>query len=77
MLFQCVNAAIIAVVNSGRSKHPLAMHYTHPLYLLAAVNNFSFYCTHIPGKSNVAADALSRNNIPLFLQAQPPSCRGM
>lgn len=71
ILFQCDNAAVVAIVNSGRSKHPLAMHYTRLLYLLAAAYNFSFRCSHIPGKSNVAADALSRNNTPLFLQTNP------
>ena len=71
VLFQCDNAAVVAIVNSGRSKHPLAMHYTRLLYLLGAVHNFSFLCRHIPGKYNVAADALSRNNNSLFLQTHP------
>ena len=71
VMFRCDNAAVVAIVNSGRSKHPLAMHYTRLLYLLGAVYNFLFHCTHIPGKNNVAADALSRNNTPLFLQTNP------
>ena len=71
ILFQCDNAAVVDIVNSGKSKHPLAMHYTRLLYLLGALYNFSFLCQHIPGKYNVAADALSRNNNPLFLQTHP------
>ena len=71
VMFRCDNTAVVAIVNSGRSKHPLTMHYTRLLYLLGAVYNFSFHCTHIPGKNNVAADTLSRNNTPLFLQTNP------
>ena len=40
VLFRCDNAAVVAIVNSGRSRHPLAMHYTCLLYLLGAVYNF-------------------------------------
>jgi hypothetical protein len=37
--FRCDNAAVVAIVNSGRSKHPLVMHYTRILYLLGACFN--------------------------------------
>ena len=31
VLFRCDNAAVVAIINSGQSKHPLAMHYTRLL----------------------------------------------
>ena len=75
VLFRCDNAAVVAIVNSGRSKHPLAMHYTRLLYLLGAVFNFSFKSVHIAGRDNVAADGISRNNSSLFLQITPAAER--
>ena len=71
ILFRCDNAAVVAIVNSGRSKHPIAMHYTRLIYLLGAVFNFSFQSSHIAGKDNTAADAISRNNYAFFLQLTP------
>lgn len=72
--FYCDNAAVVAIVNSGRSKHPLAMHYTRLLYLVGAVYNFTFRSSHIAGKLNIAADALSRNQSSTFLQMVPRAC---
>ena len=46
----------------------------HPIQLLvffAAKYNFWFTAAHIPGKNNVIADALSRNNLSL-LRSQAP-----
>ena len=71
ILFRCDNAAVVAIVNSGCSKHPIAMHCTRLVYLLGAVFNFSFQSSHIAGKDNIAADAISRNNHALFLQLTP------
>ena len=34
----------------------------------------SIRAVHIPGKDNVRADALSRNDFPRFLQAAPDAC---
>ena len=75
VLFRCDYAAVVAIVNSGRSKHPLTMHYTRLLYLLGAVFNFSFKSVHIAGRDNVAADAISCNNSSLFLQITPAAER--
>ena len=54
ILFRCDNAAVIATVNSGRSKKTLTMHYTRLLFLLGAIFNFSFSAVHIAGKDNEA-----------------------
>ena len=47
------------------------MHFLRCLPFYAANYRFTFEAAHIPGTQNVAADAISRNNIPLFLSLQP------
>jgi hypothetical protein len=42
------------------------LYYTQLLYLLGAVFNFGFHLSHIAGKDNIAADAISQ-----FLQIYP------
>ena len=71
VLFQCDNAAVVAIINSGRSRNSLAMHLARALFLLGAAFKFTFRATHIAGVCNRAADALSRNNFPFFLQISP------
>lgn len=70
---ECVtdNAAVVAIVNSGKSEDMLAMHLMRCLFFFTATWQITVHATHIPGKQNVAADALSRNNLPLFFQEVP------
>ena len=50
-------------VNSGRSKMDGAMHLLRCLsFFFSQVG----ICRHIPGTQNGAADALSRDDLPLF-----------
>ena len=55
----CVNAAVVAIVNSGKSRNDLVMHLMRCLF---------FFLTQFDILDNTAADALSRDNLPLFLQ---------
>ena len=64
----CDNAAVI---NSGWSKHGVTMHLMRCLSLFSAQFNVTMRGEHIPGKQNVAADALSRGSLPLFFQQFP------
>ena len=53
------NAAVVAIVNSGRSKQSdLANHLMRTLVFIKARFNIVLYATHLPGKQNEAADAL-------------------
>lgn len=71
----CDNAAVVAIINSGRSKDKLAMHILRCLFFFTAHFNVSLFAQHLPGRENVAADALSRDNLPLFLQQVPRAKR--
>ncbi len=63
---KCDNTAVVAIVNSGRSKMDRAMHLMRCLSFFLAWWDVSFVCEHIPGVDNGAADALSRDSLSLF-----------
>ena len=60
----CDNAAVVAIVQSGRSKHPSVMHLMRSLSLFTAGYNIRLLDKHFPGREIGAADALSRGNLP-------------
>ena len=71
ILARCDNAAVVAIMNSGTSKHPFAMHLMRSLFFIAACFHFTISATHIPGVDNVAADALSRIEFSRFFRQVP------
>ena len=64
----CDNVAVVAIINSGRSKDDRAMHLMRCLTFFLAHHSTNIFAEHLPGKDNVAADALSRDSLPLFHQ---------
>ncbi len=72
---KCDNAAVVAIVNSGRSKMDRAMHLMRCLSFFLAQWDVSFMCEHIPGVDNGAADALSRDSLSLFQNLVPEAAR--
>ena len=68
---RCDNMAVVSVVNSGRSQDKTLMHLLRCLFFMAAHFQVHVRASHIPGVKNVAADALSRNDLPRFLQVVP------
>ena len=71
IIFMCDNLVITSAIASGTSKPPDIMSLLRQLFFCSAEHNFSTTAKHIPGKSNVIADALSRFNIQVFCQAAP------
>ena len=71
----CDNGAIVDVVNSGYSRDRDMMHLLHCLFFISEHHHFLIEAVHLPGKRNNAADALSRNNPPQFLQVVPEAQR--
>ena len=67
----CDNAAVVAIIRTGRSKHPTVSYLMRSLSLVGAVYETTLVAQHLPGKQNGAADALSRGNLPVFFQQVP------
>ena len=65
------NAAVVGVVNTGKAKDPTLMHLLRCLFFIASHYSVHVHATHIPGQTNAAADALSRNRLSSFLQVVP------
>ena len=60
------NAAVVSIVNTGRSKDTLAMHLMRCLSFFMARFAFVVRAEHVPGRDNGAADALSCDRLTLF-----------
>ena len=67
----CDNDAVVTVINSGYSREPFLMHLLRCIFFLLAQFDFSLIAAHIPGRLNVLADAISRNNAAFFLSSYP------
>ena len=73
--FNCDNMAVVDLLRSRTSKDTLIMHLLRCLSFYAAFYRFNFESRHIPGSQNTAADAISRDNVPLFLSLVPQATR--
>ncbi len=73
VLCRCDNMAVVAIINLGRSRMDKAMHLMRCLSFFLARWDVALVCKHIPGTDTGAADALSRNSLPLFQQLVPES----
>lgn len=75
VIIQSDNAAVVAAFASGLAKDTTLMHLLHCLHSFLAHYDVHVVARHLPGRENTAADALSRNNLPVFfrchLQANP------
>lgn len=71
ILFYCDNLATVHIIAKGRSKETNIMKLMRKLTMCAATYNFAVYSEHLPGKSNVIADALSRLQMNKFRLLAP------
>lgn len=69
--FHSDNMAVVATLNNRSARSPLLMHQLRCFAFYAAYFRFNFSAEHVPGAMNTAADAISRNNLPLFLSLFP------
>lgn len=63
---RCDNAAVVAIIKSGKSKDDRVMHLMRSLFFFLAHHKVVLSAEHLPGVMNGAADALSRDNEKLF-----------
>lgn len=63
ILCRCDNMAVVHLLHTRSSKHYTIMHLLRSLHFFLACR---LSATHIPGKFNVLADALSRNHLQVF-----------
>ena len=71
VIVHCDNMGTAAVVNSGYSKVAAVMHLLRCLFFIRARFQFALEAVHTPGVQNSWADAVSRNNVNLFLSQAP------
>ncbi|XP_055353021.1 uncharacterized protein LOC129598954 [Paramacrobiotus metropolitanus] len=71
LTFYSDNSAVVSTWKSFSSRHCGVMDLIRRIYFTAARHNFHVRIVHIPGKDNLAADALSRNRLDLFRQLVP------
>ena len=64
-------AAVSAIAQPGSARDPILAHLSRCLHFLAAAWSFDIEATHVPGRCNDAADALSRNELHRFFNVVP------
>ena len=69
--FHSDNTAVVAVLHKCSSRHSPLMHLLWCLYFYAAYYKFEFVAHHVPGATNTAAYAISRNNLSLYFSLVP------
>ena len=67
----CDNAAVVAAVNKGSARDPALMRLIRLLTLLCTILNITVTARHLPGVQNASADALSRNELPVYFCLNP------
>lgn len=69
--FHSDNEAVVSVINHQSARDPLLCHLMRCIFYTSAALDFDTVARHTPGVKNVAADALSRNNLPAFFLQVP------
>ena len=72
--FHSDNLAVVTILNTRTARTPPLVHLLRCFSFYCAHFGIHYSAVHVPGANNTAADALSRNNLPLFssLVAQTP-----
>lgn len=66
------NISLVHILNKQSAKSPRVMVLVRSLVLMALKHNIQFKAQHIPGKSNIIADSISRKQWEVF-RAEAPS----
>ena len=68
---KCDNMAVVLAINKGCAKDPQLMRLLRIVVFWCAMYDITLVARNLPGVQNTSADALSRNNCPLFLALNP------
>ena len=71
VLFHCDNMSVVHIINSGTSRDENIMHLVRELLLVSIRFDFRVAAAHLPGRTNLIADALSRFNFQEFHRLTP------
>ena len=75
ILVACDNATVVSAINKGYSKQAVLGRMLRALTFYSLKFNFHLQAQHVPGKSNIIADQLSRLQVEKFLHGNP-DCSG-
>ena len=71
VIVHCDNLGVVSLVNTGYSRIRTIMHLLRSLFFIRARFQLEVWATHVPGRRNALADAISRNNLYLFFLQAP------
>ena len=71
VICRCDNAAVVAIINSRRSRERDLMQLLRCLFFIEAYFQFQLSAVYLPGEQNVQADDLSRNRLSAFHEKVP------
>ena len=77
VLVHCDNMAVAQVITAQSSKDFTLMHLLGCIHFFCAVGDFKPRAVHIPGSSNMPADAVSCNHLEVFFNVPPPRHTGI
>ena len=73
--FMCDNQAIVLAWQGQRSRDSHIMNLMHTLFMFAAQHHFTITMQHLPGKTNLLADAISHKQFTKFFSLAPQAQR--
>lgn len=71
LIVRCDNTGAVAALNSGFCRDRLLMELVREMWYCSCAHQFELRAVHVPGVSNVDADALSRGCVQEFLDRNP------
>ena len=67
--------AVVHALSSGTAKNAKLKHQLRCLHFFSAQYHICIKAKHVPGAHNLAADALSRNHLPVFFSCTPQAAK--
>ena len=75
LLVRSDNMAVVQALTVGTARDPLLMHLLRCMHFFTASHQIGIQARHLPGALNIAADALSRDNMTILFASVPQAHR--